>query len=44
VHVQMIAPGGGISPDGRRWLPSRPDFLVHVKVLARLFRASSLRC
>src|ERR1035438_7810680 len=41
-HVHMIVPGGGISPDGSRWISSRPDFLVHVKVLARLFRSKFL--
>jgi hypothetical protein len=28
-----------LASDGQAWLPSRPDFLVHVKPLARLFRA-----
>jgi Putative transposase/Transposase zinc-binding domain len=41
-HVHMIVPGGGISPDGSRWISSRPDFFVHVKVLARLFRGKFL--
>jgi putative transposase len=30
----MIVPGGGISLDGTRWVASREDFLVYVKVLA----------
>jgi hypothetical protein len=37
-HVHMIVPGGGISPDGERWVACRPDFLVYVGVLSRLFR------
>jgi hypothetical protein len=37
-HVHMIVPGGGISPDGERWVPARPAFLLPVRVLARLFR------
>jgi hypothetical protein len=37
-HVHMIVPGGGLSPDGRRWVPSRPAFLLPVRVLGRLFR------
>jgi len=41
-HVHMIVPRGGISLDGTRWVPCRPDFLVHVKVLARLFRGKFL--
>ena len=36
-HVHMIVPGGGLSFDGTRWVAARSDFLVHVKVLARLF-------
>ncbi len=31
-------PGGGISPEGDRWVASRDDFFVHVKGLGRLFR------
>ena len=37
-HVHMIVPGGGISLDGRRWISSRPAFLVPVRVLGALFR------
>ena len=37
-HVHMIVPGGGVSDDGTRWIGSRANFLVHVHVLARLFR------
>jgi hypothetical protein len=41
-HVHMIVPGGGLSPDGSRWVGSRGNFLVHVKVLARKFRGKLL--
>jgi hypothetical protein len=37
-HVHMIVPGGGISFDGRRWVSSRPAFLLPVRVLGALFR------
>jgi hypothetical protein len=37
-HVHMIVPGGGISLDGTRWIGCRPDYLLPVKVLSRLFR------
>ncbi len=37
-HIHMIVPGGGLSPDGTRWLPCRPGFFLHVRVLSRLFR------
>ncbi|MFY0612797.1 MAG: IS91 family transposase [Hyphomicrobiaceae bacterium] len=37
-HVHMIVPGGGMSLDGSRWLSCRPNFLLSVRVLSRLFR------
>jgi hypothetical protein len=37
-HVHMIVPGGGITPDGQRWISSRPAFLLPVRVLGKLFR------
>jgi putative transposase len=37
-HVHYIVTGGGLTADGR-WRSSGPDFLVPVKVLARIFRA-----
>jgi hypothetical protein len=41
-HVHMIVSGGGLSADGSRWVASRGNFLVHVKVLARKFRGKLL--
>src|SRR5256884_1305018 len=37
-HVHMIVPGGGISLDGKRWLASRPRYLLPVPVLRKLFQ------
>ena len=37
-HVHMIVPGGGLSPDGTRWIACRPGFFLPVRVLSRLFR------
>ena len=37
-HIHMIVPGGGISPDGERWISARPAFLLPVRVLGALFR------
>jgi hypothetical protein len=37
-HLHCVVPGGGISPDGTRWLPCRPRFFLPVRVLSRLFR------
>jgi hypothetical protein len=38
-HVHYVVPGGGLSADGNRWLPSRADFLVPAKALSIVFRA-----
>ena len=37
-HVHGIVPGGGIAPDGQRWIACRPGFFLPVRVLSRLFR------
>jgi len=37
-HVHVIVPGGGLSPDGTRWIACRPGFFLPVKVLSQLFR------
>lgn len=37
-HIHMIVPGGGLSPDGTRWISCKPGFFLHVRVLSRLFR------
>ena len=37
-HLHMIVPGGGLSPDGARWIACRPNFFLPVLVLSRLFR------
>jgi hypothetical protein len=37
-HLHIVVPGGGISPDGKRWIACRPRFFLPVRVLSRLFR------
>ncbi len=37
-HLHCLVPGGGISPDGSRWVACRPGFFLPVRVLSRLFR------
>jgi hypothetical protein len=37
-HVHVIVPGGGLAPDGSRWIVGRSGFLLPVRVLSRLFR------
>jgi Putative transposase/Transposase zinc-binding domain len=37
-HLHCVVPGGGLSPDGARWIACRPGFFLPVRVLSRLFR------
>jgi hypothetical protein len=37
-HVHMVVPGGGLSPDGSKWISCRPDYFLCVEVLSALFR------
>ncbi len=37
-HLHCVIPGGGLSPDGTRWISCRPGFFLPVRVLSRLFR------
>ncbi|WP_324134754.1 IS91 family transposase [Bosea sp. (in: a-proteobacteria)] len=37
-HLPIIAPGGGLWPDGSRWISCRPGFFLPVRVLSLLFR------
>lgn len=37
-HVHCIVPGGGLSPDGARWIACRKNFFLPVRVLSRVFR------
>jgi hypothetical protein len=41
-HVHCVVPGGGLSPDGSRWIACRPDFFLPVRVLSRVFRGKFL--
>ena len=37
-HLHCVVTGGGLSPDGSRWIACRAGFFLPVKVLSRLFR------
>ena len=37
-HIHCIVPGGGLSPDGQRWVACKSGFFLPVRVLSRLFR------
>jgi hypothetical protein len=41
-HVHCIVPGGGLSQDGKRWIASRENFFIPVRVLSRVFRGKFL--
>jgi Putative transposase/Transposase zinc-binding domain len=37
-HLHCVVPGGGLAPDGERWVACRPGFFLPVRVLSSLFR------
>jgi len=37
-HVHGIVAGGGLSPNGERWVACKPGFFLSLRVLSRLFR------
>jgi len=41
-HLHCLVTGGGLSPDGKRWVSSRQDFFLPVNVLSSLFRGKFL--
>ena len=43
-HLHCVVTGGGLSPDGSRWISCRNGFFLPVRVLARLFRGLFLKC
>ena len=42
-HLHCVIPGGGLSPDGSRWICCRRRFFLPVRVLSRLFRRLFLK-
>ena len=41
-HLHCVVTGGGLSPDGQRWIATRPGYLLPVQVLSRLLRGKFL--
>jgi hypothetical protein len=39
-HVHCLIPAGGLSPDHRYWLEARKNYLVPVRALSEIFRAT----
>jgi hypothetical protein len=37
-HLHCVVAGGGLAPDGQRWVACKPGFFLPVRVLSRLFR------
>jgi hypothetical protein len=37
-HLHCVIPGGGLSPDGTRWIGCRPGFFLPVRILSHVFR------
>jgi len=42
VHLHCVATGGGLSPDGSKWIASRETFFLPVRVLSEVFRGKFL--
>jgi hypothetical protein len=42
-HLHCVVPGGGLSPDGTRWIACPKSFFLPVRVLSLLFRKKFLR-
>jgi hypothetical protein len=41
-HLHCVVTGGGLSPDGTRWVAGNPRYLLPVRVLGDLFRGKFL--
>ncbi len=41
-HLHCVVTGGGLSPDGERWVAARPGYFLPVKVLSALWRGKFL--
>ncbi len=41
-HLHCIVTGGGLSEDGKKWIPCKNSFFIPVKVLSKLFKGKFL--
>ena len=41
-HLHCIVPGGGLDASGQRWIPTRENFFLAVRILSTVFRAKLL--
>lgn len=42
LHLHCVVTGGGLSPDGQRWVSARRGFLFPVRALSTVFRGKFL--
>ncbi|MCP4826601.1 MAG: IS91 family transposase [Shimia sp.] len=42
IHVHCVVTGGGLSPDGQRWIAAKPGFLFPTRALSAVFRGKYL--
>jgi hypothetical protein len=41
-HLHLVVTGGGLSPDGQRWIAARNSFLLPVRALSKIIRGKFL--
>ena len=41
-HIHCIVPGGGLAPEGDRWISAKPGFFLPVRALSKVFRGKLL--
>jgi len=41
-HIHCVVPGGGLSPDGSKWIGCKPGFFLPVRVLSQVFRGKCI--
>lgn len=41
-HLHCVVTGGGLSPDGQKWIATQKGFFLPVRVISRLFRGKFL--
>jgi len=42
-HLHLVVTGGGLSPDGERWIAARNSFLLPVRALSKVIRGKFLQ-
>lgn len=43
-HVHSIVPAGGLSFDGERWIHSRKNFFIPIRVISKVYRGKFMAC